>query len=75
MNRIYQGRVSKVEIQNILSASTGERNKGEVSNPNPWQPLPNWQDILPGARNEVKAYGSNHELFQDAVSSCQWSKG
>jgi hypothetical protein len=66
MNRIYQGRVSKVEIQNILSASdavlrsrerekvaagrmrvvgneqtSAERNKGEVSKPNPWQPLEN----------------------------------
>ena len=38
MNRIYQDRVSKVEIPTILSASTGERNKGEVSNHNPWQP-------------------------------------
>jgi hypothetical protein len=56
MNRIYQGRVSKVEIQNILSASTGERNKREVSNQNPRQPLPNWQDIL----------WQHHELFQDA---------
>ena len=27
MNRIYQGRVSKVEIPAVLSASTGERNK------------------------------------------------
>jgi len=58
MNRIYQGRVSKVEIPTILSASTGERNKGEVSNPNPWQPLPNWQDIL----------WQHHQLFQDAVN-------
>jgi hypothetical protein len=58
MNRIYQGRVSKVEISTILSASTGERNKGEVSNPSPWQPLPNWQDIL----------WQHHELFQDAVN-------
>jgi hypothetical protein len=58
MNRIYQGRVSKVEIPSILSASNGERNKGEVSNPNPWQPLPNWPDIL----------WQHHELFQDAVN-------
>ena len=33
MNRIYQGRVSKVEIL------TGDKE-------NPWQPLENWQDIL-----------------------------
>jgi hypothetical protein len=33
MNRIYQGRVSKVEI------STGNKEK-------PWQPLDNWQSIL-----------------------------
>ena len=65
MNRIYQGRVSKVEIQNILSASTGERKKGEVSNPSPWQPLPNWQDIL----------WQHHELFQDAVISFSASDG
>jgi len=44
MNRIYQGRVSKVEIP-------GDKE-------NPWQPLPNWQDIL----------WQHHELFQDAVN-------
>jgi hypothetical protein len=44
MNRIYQGRVSKVEIP-------GDKE-------NPWQPLPNWQDIL----------WHHHELFQDAVN-------
>jgi hypothetical protein len=46
MNRIYQGRVSKVEIPN-----PGDKGK-------PWQPLPNWQDIL----------WQHHELFQDAVN-------
>jgi len=44
MNRIYQGRVSKVEIP-------GDKE-------NPWQLLPNWQDIL----------WQHHELFQDAVN-------
>lgn len=39
MNHIYQGRVSNVEIPNILSASTGERMNDEVLNPNPWQLL------------------------------------
>jgi hypothetical protein len=34
MNRIYQGRVSKVEIP-----KPGDKE-------NPWKPLPNWQDIL-----------------------------
>ena len=34
MNRIYQGRVSKVEIP-----KPGDKE-------NPWQPLPNWQDAL-----------------------------
>jgi hypothetical protein len=34
MNRIYQGRVSKVEIP-----KPGDKE-------NPCQPLPNWQDIL-----------------------------
>jgi hypothetical protein len=34
MNRIYQGRVSKVEIP-----KPGDKE-------NSWQPLPNWQDIL-----------------------------
>lgn len=33
MNRIYQGRVSKVEIP------TGKKE-------NPWQPLDNWKDVL-----------------------------
>jgi len=46
MNRIYQGRVSKVEIP-----KPGDKE-------NPWQPLPNWQDIL----------WKHHELFQDAVN-------
>lgn len=46
MNRIYQGRVSKVEIP-----KPGDKE-------NPWQPLPNWQDIL----------WQHHELFQDAVN-------
>ncbi|MGP8198916.1 MAG: hypothetical protein ACLQU4_05370 [Limisphaerales bacterium] len=46
MNRIYQGRVSRVEIPN-----PGDKE-------NPWQPLPNWQDIL----------WQHHELFQDAVN-------
>jgi hypothetical protein len=46
MNRIYQGRVSKVEIP-----KPGDKD-------NPWQPLPNWQDIL----------WQHHELFQDAVN-------
>ena len=46
MNRIYQGRVSKVEIP-----KPGDK-------ANPWQPLPNWQDIL----------WQHHELFQDAVN-------
>ena len=44
MNRIYQGRVSKVEIPG-----------GKET---PWQPLPNWQDIL----------WHHHQLFQDAVN-------
>jgi len=68
MNRIYQGRVSKVEIQTALSAPTGERNKGEVSNTNPWQPLPNWQDILPVAPKHSEGGWQHHELFQDAVN-------
>jgi hypothetical protein len=46
MNRIYQGRVSKVEIP-----KPGDKE-------NPWQPLPNWQDLL----------WQHHELFQDAVN-------
>lgn len=33
MNRIYQGRVSNVEI------STGNKDK-------PWQPLDDWQSVL-----------------------------
>ncbi len=46
MNRIYQGRVSNVEIP-----KPGDKE-------NPWQPLPNWQDLL----------WQHHELFQDAVN-------
>ena len=93
MNRIYQDRVSKVEIPSILSASTGflrsrerekvaqpdegcpgktiqwERNKGEVSNPNPWQPLPNWQAILPVAPKPGEGGWQHHKLFQDAGNS------
>ncbi len=53
MNRIYQGRVSKVEIP------TGDKE-------NPWQPLDpdpkiareKWQSLL----------WQHHELFQDAVN-------
>ena len=58
MNRIYQGRVTAVEIPppNILSASNGERNKGEVSNQNPSQPL------------DLDVLWRHHELFQDAVN-------
>lgn len=52
MNRIYQGRVSNVEIP-VLSASNGERKKGEVSKQPEWQPFDpdptvarqKWQDI------------------------------
>ena len=51
MNRIYQGRVSKVEIP-------GDKE-------NPWQPLPNWQDIR----------WQHHELFQDAVIPFSASDG
>jgi len=53
MNRIYQGRVSKVEIP-------GDKE-------NPWQPLPNWQDILPVAPKRSEGGWQHHELFQDAV--------
>jgi hypothetical protein len=56
MNRIYQGRVTRVEIPTVLSASTGERNKGEVSNPKPSQPL------------DLDVLWRHHELFQDAVN-------
>jgi hypothetical protein len=68
MNRIYQGKVTAVEIPapNLLSASNGERNKGEVSNQPEWQPFDpdpkiarqKWQDAL----------WQHHELFQDAVN-------
>lgn len=58
MNRIYQGRVSNVEIPTILSASNGERKKGAVSKQAEWQPLPNWQETL----------WQHHALFQDAVN-------
>jgi hypothetical protein len=59
MNRIYQGKVTAVEIPAppILSASTGERNKGEVSNQNQSQPL------------DLDVLWRHHELFQDAVNS------
>ena len=58
MNRIYHGKVTDVEIYapHILSASNGERNKGEVSNQNPWQLLDNWPEKL----------WQHHALFQDA---------
>jgi hypothetical protein len=92
MNRIYQGRVSKVEIPSLLSAANGflrsrerekvaqpdegrlgktsqrERNQGEVSNPNPWQPLPNWPDILSVAPKRSEGGWQHHQLFQDAVT-------
>jgi hypothetical protein len=63
MNRIYQGRVSKVEMPNILSASNGERNQGEVSNPNPWQP--HWLSVI-AHRLFAAGAAPHHELFQDA---------
>jgi hypothetical protein len=56
MNRIYQGRVSKVEIP-----KPGDKK-------NPWQPLPNWQDILPVAPKPSEGGWQHHELFQDAVN-------
>lgn len=88
MNRIYQGRVSKVEIPAILSASNRflrsrerekvaqpdegcrgkttqpEQNQGDVSNPNPWQPLGCWRSNIGHS-----AKPPHHELFQDAVNS------
>jgi hypothetical protein len=52
MNRIYQGRVSKVEIP-------GDKE-------NPWQPLQNWQDILPVAPKRSEGRWQHQEFFQDA---------
>jgi hypothetical protein len=41
MNRIYQSKVTAVEIPapHILSASTGERNEVRCRNETPWQPI------------------------------------
>ena len=59
MNRIYQGKVTAVEIPapHILSASTGERNEVRCRNQNPAQPL------------DLDVLWRHHELFQDAVNS------
>jgi hypothetical protein len=66
MNRIYQGRVSNVEIPNILSASNGERIKREVSKSNPQQPLDPDPKI---ARDKWQALlWQHHELFWIAVN-------
>ena len=56
MNRIYQGRVSKVEIP-----KPGDKE-------NPWQPLPNWHDILPVTPKRSEGGWQHHALFQDAVN-------
>jgi hypothetical protein len=63
MNRIYQGRVSKVEILSILSASTGERNKVRCRNQNPWQtPSINFQLLT------INFSRPRRESFQDVVN-------
>jgi hypothetical protein len=68
MNRIYQGKVTNVEIaaRHILSASTGERTEVRCRNQNPWLPFdPNpkqakakWQAAL----------WQHHQLPQVAVN-------
>ena len=54
MNRIYQGRVSKVEILDGKNADG--------------QPLENWQSVLPVAPKLSEGGGQHHELFQVAVN-------
>ena len=58
MNRIYQGRVSNVEIPD---------GKDEPGHPK-WQPLDNWQNILPVAPKPGEGGWQHHDLFQDAVN-------
>jgi hypothetical protein len=65
MNRIYQGKVTAVEIAapHILSASNGERNEVRCRNETPWQLIGHW---LLSIGHFPKAL--HHELFQDAVN-------
>jgi len=68
MNRIYQGKVTGVEIHvpHILSASTGERNEVRCRNQNPWQPFD--PDPKQAKAQWQAALWQHHQLFQDAVN-------
>lgn len=57
MNRIYQGRVSQVEISGILSASNGERIKVRCR-----------IHSLNFQLSTLNFLGPHHDLFQDAVN-------
>jgi hypothetical protein len=58
MNRIYQGRVSKVEIPD---------GKDEQGNPR-WKKLDAGESALPVAPKPSEGGWQHHELFQDAVN-------
>jgi hypothetical protein len=58
MNRIYQGRVTSVEIAGLDGSAKAEASKGKKPRQPQWEPLPDWS----------KALWQHHELFQDAVN-------
>jgi hypothetical protein len=66
MNRIYQGKVTAVEIPapHILSASTGERNEVRCRNETPWQPIGHWSSSIGDSPKAL-----HHELFQARKST------
>jgi hypothetical protein len=73
MNRIYQGKVTNVEIANpdqhaprILSASNGERTEVRCRNQNLW--LPFAADPKQAKAKWQSALWQHHELFQNAVN-------
>ncbi|MBI2925092.1 MAG: hypothetical protein HYY24_05235 [Verrucomicrobia bacterium] len=83
MNRIYQGKVTNVEIANpdkhaprILSASTGERTEVRCRNQDSWLPFADdpkqakakWQSALPVPSKPGEDGWQHHQLFQDAVN-------
>jgi hypothetical protein len=68
MNRIYQGRVTKV--QTLKPGTNGK-------SPEDWEDLPDWESALPvlskplGYRSSVTGDSPKaqaHQLFQDAVN-------
>jgi hypothetical protein len=73
MNRIYQGKVTTVEIANpdqhapgILSASTGERTEVRCRNQNQWLPFD--PDPTQAKTKWQTGLWQHHQLFQDAVN-------